>query len=244
MWYTMKLAKALGTGISLTVLALLFTPHARADEFNRKTIVTFDAPVEVPGVGAQILPAGTYVFKVLDSPSDRHIVQISNQDETHVFTTILAIPNFRLKPTDKTVMTFRERPAGQPEALKAWFYPGMEWGDQFVYDKTRAITLAQESNEAVLSTPTVQMAAPVETLNAAPIEAVGPTGESVATTTFVEAPPVVAAVAAAPTPVATPAPELVASLPKTASNLPLIALFGLLGLGGGLAIAGAVKYSA
>ena len=90
----------------LAVLCALVVPTALADDWNRKTVITFSGPVEVPGVGAQTLPAGTYVFKILDSQSDRHIVQIFNQDETHVSTTILAIPNYRLKTTDKTVITF------------------------------------------------------------------------------------------------------------------------------------------
>jgi len=58
----------------------------------------------------------------MDVATDRHTVQIFNKDETHLITTILAIPNYRLKATDKTVITFSERPAGEPEALKAWFY--------------------------------------------------------------------------------------------------------------------------
>ena len=243
----MKLLKTLGTGFCLTAICLLTAPTAKASELDRKTIVTFSAPVEVPGVGAQVLPAGTYVFKVLDSPADRHIVQISNQDETHVFTTILAIPNYRLKATDSTVMTFRERPAGEPQALKAWFYPGMEWGDQFVYEKSRAIILAKESNEAVLSTSTVLVAAPVESLNRVSVEAVGPSGESVETATVVEAPPVVAparpmvaSIAAVPA----PPPPMARDLPKTASNLSLIALFGFLALAGGFAVIGLVKHSA
>ena len=92
--------------------------------FNKKTIITFSEPFEVPGVDAQVLPAGTYVFKLLDSLSDRNIVRITNAEGTHVYTTILAIANYRLKPTDKTVLTFKERGEGQPEAIKAWFYPG------------------------------------------------------------------------------------------------------------------------
>jgi hypothetical protein len=112
----------------LCLVALTFLPSAKADEWNRKTTVTFNEPVEVPGVGAQTLPAGTYVFKILDSLGDRHIVQIFNQAQDHVFTTILAIPNYRLKATDKTVMTFKERAEGQPEAIRAWFYPGRQWG--------------------------------------------------------------------------------------------------------------------
>src|SRR5438105_10344134 len=107
-----------------------FATGASADDWNRKTVITFSAPVEVPGVGAQVLPAGTYVFKILDSLSDRHIVQIFNKAETHVFTTILAIPNYRLKTTDKTVITFKERAEGEPQALRAWFYPGREWGEE------------------------------------------------------------------------------------------------------------------
>jgi hypothetical protein len=221
----MTLLKGFGTGLCLTVLCVLVTPRAKADELNRKTVITFSEPFEVPGAGAQILPAGTYVFKVMDSPSDRHIVQISNQDETHVFTLILAIANYRLKATDKTVITFSERPAGQPVALKAWFYPGREWGDQFVYERSRAIQLAKETNEAVLSTPAVLTAEPAEALTKATIEAVNPNGETVETAQVVEAPP---------TPVAAaPAPVLVAALPKTASNLGLIGLCGLLLLGTG-----------
>jgi hypothetical protein len=220
----MTLLKGLGTGLCLTVICLIAAPKAKADDWDRKTVVTFSGPVEVPGVGAQILPAGTYVFKILDSKSDRHIVQIFNQDETHVYTTILAIPNYRLKTTDKTVITFRERPAGQPEALKAWFYPGHEWGEQFVYERPRAIQLAAETNEAVLSTPAVLTAAPVEVLTAAPVEAVTPKGETVETAQVIEAPPA---------PVAAAAPVEVASLPKTASDLGFIGLAGLMLLGSG-----------
>lgn len=211
-------------GLCLTALCVLAAPKATADEVDRKTIVTFSEPFEVPGAGAQVLPAGTYIFKVMDSPSDRHIVQISNEDGTHVFALVLAIANYRLKATDKTVITFRERPAGQPEALKAWFYPGREWGEQFVYERSRAIQLAKETNEAVLSTPAVLTAEPVEVLTKAPIEAVNPSGETVDTAQVVEAPPAYVAPAA----VAAPAPVLVAALPKTASNLGLIGLCGMM----------------
>jgi hypothetical protein len=173
------------------------------------------------------LPAGTYVFKILDSQSDRHIVQIFNKEETHVFTTILAIPNYRLHATDKTVITFRERPAGEPEALRAWFYPGREWGEEFVYAKTRAIVLAKEVNEPVLATPIELAAAPVETLKTAPVEAVAPTGEPVELAQVVEPPPL-----------AITARE---ELPQTASSLPLIGLFGVLMMGAGIGLSTLAK---
>ena len=212
--------------LCLVVLAVL--PSAKADDWNRKTTVTFDAPVEVPGVGAQTLPAGTYVFKIFDSLSDRHIVQIFNVAEDHVYTTILAIPNYRLRATDKTVMTFKERGEGQPEAIRAWFYPGRQWGEEFVYPKARALELAKIVNEPVLATP-IELPAPVEALKTAPVIAVKPTGEEVAVTEVVEAPPV--EVAAAETPAALPA-----TLPQTASHLPLVALIGLLSLGASLGL--------
>ena len=221
----MKLFKILTTAFCLVALCMFVAPTATADDWNRETIVTFSGPVEVPGVGAQILPAGTYVFKILDSPSDRHIVQIFSRDKTHVFTTILAIPNYRLKTTDKTVITFRERPAGQPEAIRAWFYPGRSWGEEFVYAKPRAIELAKEVNEPVLATPIEMAAAPVEVLQTAPVEAVAPTGEPVELAQVVEPPPVIAD----------------EPLPKTGSSLPLIGLIGLLSLGAGFALSIASK---
>ena len=135
----MKLIRAFSLVLCPLVACAFLLPMAAADEWNNRTMVTFSAPVEVPGVGAQTLPAGTYLFKLMDSPSDRNIVQIFNEDGTHLYTTVLAIPNYRLRATDKTVITFRERAEGQPEALRAWFYPGANWGQEFVYPKAKEI---------------------------------------------------------------------------------------------------------
>ena len=111
-------------------------------------MVTFSGPVEIPGVhlaGWAVLPAGTYVFKILDSQSDRHIVQIFDKDETKVYATILAIPNYRLKATDKTVITFRERPVGRTGSSARMVLPGQELGREFVYPKAKAIELAKDN---------------------------------------------------------------------------------------------------
>src|SRR5581483_2183131 len=80
---------------------------ARADEWNKKTTVTFSSPVEIPG---KVLPAGTYVFKLLDSASDRNIVQVFDRDEKQLYATILAVPDYRLRPSDKPLIRFEERP--------------------------------------------------------------------------------------------------------------------------------------
>jgi LPXTG-motif cell wall-anchored protein len=210
-------------------VGLAFTPQAKAQTRNQKTVMTFSDPFEVPGVDAQILPAGTYVFRLVDSDSDRNIVQITNEEGTHVFTTILAINNYRLKRTDKTVLTFNERGEGQPQAIKAWFYPGYAYGQEFVYPKKRAMELAKVVNEPVLDMPIeTTETTPVETLKSVPVAAIKPTGEEVAVAEVVETPP--AAVATKAEPVAVVAKAEPATLPHTASSTPLFALAGLLSL--------------
>jgi hypothetical protein len=231
-------------GIGLLSAALL--PSAKADDFNRKTVITFSGPVEIPGVhlkGWGVLPAGTYVFKIMDSQSDRHIVQIFSKDELTVYATVLAIPNYRLKPTDKTVMTFRERPAGEPEALRAWFYPGRNWGEEFVYPKAKAVVLAKVSNIPVLAIAAdvplevekPEIAEVVEQLKQAPIIAVKPTGEEVEVAQVIQS---------APAPAVEAADQKPDALPETASPLPLIALFGLLAMSGALALGMLEKHKA
>jgi hypothetical protein len=215
----------------LALVALAVPSGAKADEWNRKTVMTFSAPFEVPGVGAQVLPAGTYVFRIMDSASDRHIVQIFNEAGDHVYSTILAIPNYRLKPTDKTVMTFKERGEGKPEAIRAWFYPGHQWGEEFVYPKSRALELAKEVETPVLAMP-LETEPTVATLKTVEVEAVKPTGETVPVTEVVEAPPVKEA---EPVAVAEAKPEA-AELPATASQLPLLGLIGIVSLGAALGL--------
>jgi hypothetical protein len=117
-----------------------------ADAGNKKTTVTFPEPVEVPGA---VLPPGKYVMKLLDSPSNRHVVQIAGEDEKRIYSTILAIPDYRPRPADRTVLTFYEMPAGQPQVLRAWFYPGDTYGQGFAYPRRRAIEIAQASRQRV-----------------------------------------------------------------------------------------------
>jgi hypothetical protein len=68
-----------------------------------------------------------------------------------VYTTILAIPDQRLEPSDKPVVLFSETPAGTPAAIKAWFYPGDTIGDEFVYPRSEAMRIAQATHKPVLS---------------------------------------------------------------------------------------------
>src|ERR1700693_2737438 len=186
----MKIFTVVALLCSFALVAIAFAVNVQADPLNKKTVITFSEPFEVPGADAQILPAGTYVFKVLESFGDRNIVQIFNADETHIFTTILAINNYRLNPTDKTVLTFKERGEGQPQAIKAWFYPDNAFGQEFVYSKKRAVELAKIVREPVLAMPIeTNTVPPAEVLKNIQLEALKPTGEEAPVTEVVEAPP-------------------------------------------------------
>jgi hypothetical protein len=132
-----------------TVLTVALAPSARADEWDKKTILTFSGPVQIPGA---TLPAGSYVFKLADIPGNRHVVQVFDKDEKKIYTTMLAIPNERLEPSDNPVVLFSERASGSPQAIKVWFYPGNRVGNEFVYPKSQAMRIAKETHQSVLAT--------------------------------------------------------------------------------------------
>jgi hypothetical protein len=210
----MRSLKILGVVMMLALAGLAISPAAKAaGTFNEKVMVTFNQPVELPG--GKVLAAGKYMMTVLDHNAYRHIVQFFNEDRSHLYATVLAIPNYRLTPTDQIVITFAERPAGSPQAVKAWFYPGEKFGHEFVYPKARAVELAKLTNEPIpaiaseLSSDLTQPTAPqTARLESAPITAEQPSGEEV---------PVVEAFPSQ-------------TLPHTGSTIPLIGLIGLLSL--------------
>ncbi|MGA3236274.1 MAG: hypothetical protein ABSG03_08235 [Bryobacteraceae bacterium] len=234
------------TTIRIAALTLLciasMAPAVHADDWDKKTVFTFNAPVEIPG---QVLLPGTYVFKLLNSQNDRNIVLVYNKDENHLIGTFLTIADYRMTPPSKPLITFEERAAGAPEAIKSWFYPGDNYGNQFVYPKARAVQLAAQSQQSVPSMPTNLAAAThnqdsqkVADMKQAELKAQKPSGEEA---TLAE----VFLIAAPTTPTADPAPPartLVAlapssgELPKTASPMPLLLLAGLLLLAAGLGL--------
>ena len=125
--------------------ALAIAP-LHADTWDKKTTITINAPVQIP---TTTLQPGTYTLKLMDSSSDRHIVTVWDKDGMHLITTILAIPNYRLTPTDKSKFTFWETESGQPSALRAWFYPGDNFGQEFAYPKAQAQQLSMTTHSVV-----------------------------------------------------------------------------------------------
>lgn len=225
--------KKLTIGLCYSALFWIGLTPAAAGQWDKKTTVTFDRPVELPNL---VLPPGTYVFRLLDSPQNRHVVQVFNKEENHIYATILAIPNLRLKSTPDTVMRFAEAKRDNPEALRAWFYPDDTFGQEFVYPRKRAVELAATANVPVLTAPVTPAETPEELVKE-PVVAVTPENEEVEVaqaTAPAEAPRVIAQAQPAP---AAPAP---AELPKTASPLPLLILVA----GCSLGLAAAMRFIA
>jgi hypothetical protein len=201
-------------GLFLALICIATPDSLMADEYNEATKLTFNEPVEVPG---QILAAGTYWFTLVDTAADRDIVQIWNADKSQVIATTFTVADYRLQPTGKTVVNFAERPGNQPEAIQAWFYPGESFGHEFVYPKTRAIALAQQIHQPVLSMPD-EAATDLAASSPPAMKAVTDSGEEIELSEIVQS--------------EQPQEKVVmASLPQTASPFPLAALLGFMALG-------------
>jgi hypothetical protein len=230
----MRVLKAICCAAMLTAV---LAPGARADEYDKKTILTFSGPVQIPG---KTLPAGTYVFKLADT-SNRHIVRVFDKGEKRIIATLMAVPNQRMTVTDKPVVMFSERPAGSPQAIKVWYYPGEATGNEFIYPKRQAMRIAKETHERVLSNNSEMTTADasMSTATVGYFDENGnwqTTGEQVATTAA--AAPATTDRMAENNTSAMPAPApMVRSrkhLPRTASNLSLLELIAGLSLAGGL----------
>jgi hypothetical protein len=232
------------------------TALLQADAWNKKTNLTVNESITVPGA---TLPPGKYVVKLVDSQANRHIVQFTNETEDQVISTVLAIPNMRLEPTGESEFSFYESAEGTPRALRAWFYPGDSFGQQFAYPKEKAMELSRASGEEVPSLAAGDDPASAE------VSTVAPKADTTATVAQRTAPP-----AERPTPSAQPAvptsepaprsdftilaqaqqPQArprptqqpaagdaeSSELPATASPAPLLGLIGLLSLGGALGL--------
>ncbi|MGH9347582.1 MAG: hypothetical protein ACRD26_09980 [Vicinamibacterales bacterium] len=146
----MTRVKLIGAACCTAMLTAL-TLSVAAQDFNtsERTFLTFSGTVELPGVTLQ---PGTYLFRLADSQSNRHIVQVFSQDEKQIHATILAVPAERLEVTGENVVTFRESAEGATPAVQFWYYPGDRIGHEFVYPKDQATRIAQRTGQNVLST--------------------------------------------------------------------------------------------
>lgn len=239
----MKPLNGIAVGMTLLVVSMFSgSPLQAQSTFLRTTHVNFSGPVEIPG---KVLPAGDYVFQInaLPGNDDGRIVEIRDKNGVNLIATLLTVPDYRLNPTGDTVIMFRERAADNPQALRAWFYPGENYGHEFVYHMKRATELAAANQ---VNVPAVAENTSDTNLNSAQVTEETPTGgqEEVATTAPAPAPAPVESAAVTPNPPAATTQNdnsnnLVASnqpLPKTASELPEVTLAGSILIAAGLLV--------
>ena len=147
--------------------------RAQGGPMDSRTEFTFNQPVELPGV---TLPPGTYVFRFVDATTGRRVMQVQAKDaSSKTFGMFLTISAQRPKPSEDAELRFLETPAGQPAAVKTWWYPGNTIGREFIYPKSQARRLAQATNQTVLTTKAENVTE--EQMKTADLAYVSPTGQ-------------------------------------------------------------------
>lgn len=155
---------------ALAVIGSTITP-AMADEWNKETRIEIKELVEIPG---KVLMPGTYIFKLADGQSDQKTVLVLSEDakgNQKFVTTVFAISAYSMETPDKVIIRVDERPSGTPPAIRTWFYPGANFGWEFVYPKSERLMVTQSdapAEEPALA-PSVEPALPEPPVEAAAV---------------------------------------------------------------------------
>jgi hypothetical protein len=240
---------------SVALLAGVMETPSTAQTLDKRTLFTFSGPVSMPGV---TLPAGQYLFRLANPESGRNVVQVLNADGTKPYGMFFAMQAERFEPASTPEVRFMETAAGMPAAIKTWWYPGERSGYEFVYPKEQARRLAQGATQPVLTTRT--QTTTTEQTNTADLTRISSAGQEtnvVADSTSAASTPrgtshqgevassglsIANATIPARTnasPVATtgqPAQSARASLPQTASMMPVVAVVGCASLFAGIGL--------
>jgi hypothetical protein len=210
--------KKLMTGLALgafAALLLVASPAALAQSERENSTFTVTEPVDV---GSFTLQPGTYLIKVVMLESNRNMIQVTNEDQTKVFASVLATPHTlaanEAAPTSRYV--YYATAPGQRKALRTWFARDTTNGQDIVYPKQRAMELAVVAKAPVVAIPddvkeTEYKSATLTVVT--PQQEVRPYEEPAPVVMIAEAPPA-------------------RQLPATASTVPLYVALGLLCIGG------------
>lgn len=207
----------IGLTLATAVVAMLAPPVASAQgpTPDKRVFFTFSGSVAVPGV---TLPAGKYLFRLPTSVAsgERHVMQVLSADGRNSYAMFMGISANRTDYPAKPEVRFMETAAGQPAAVKTWWYPGDKAGYEFIYPKEQARLLAKGTGQPVLI---------------AEAERVTPAGTETAVVPELPIQPagavLVGELAPPAMPVIEPPYEPRADLPKTASDTFLIAIAGI-----------------
>jgi LPXTG-motif cell wall-anchored protein len=212
---------------SCAVSLMTSTASAQTQTHDRRVYYTFSGKVEIPN---STLPAGRYLFHLVDESSGRKMVEVRNADNKSLGmfrTTIVQ----RTDIPKTSEVRFMEAPAGAPPAIRTIWYEGERGGRELIYPREQALRIARATSQPVLTTkgPSTR----IEDVKEEEMVRVSPSGQDVpvdsaqpaAVTGRLEQG---TTAADAPAPAATsgrePARE---NLPKTASSMPLALVAGI-----------------
>ena len=212
----MRTLRAFTALSALGVFLFLGASSLVADEAWR-TPLTISEPTEIPGM---VLQPGKYVVQVQNTKETRMVVQFLQGDQTKAVAQAIGVPNYRVTISDGAQFTYFQRAEGSPQALKMWFYPGNNFGIEFVYPREKAMMIAKTSREEVYSAPSAKPEVTEQVVAISPELKEEPVRQP--------APPPPAPVVAERAPAPAPPP---ATLPQTAGNSGLLALAGFALLG-------------
>jgi hypothetical protein len=147
----MRSAKVFRTMLGVGIGVALFASAAQAQPEDKRTYFTFSGPIALPGV---TLPAGRYMFHIVDTTSSRKVIQVLSDDQKKPYTMANTIADERRDPPKDATVAFYESPRGAPAAVKSWWYPGETIGYQFIYPRAQAKQIAKATGRPVLTTKT------------------------------------------------------------------------------------------
>lgn len=124
---------------ALMTMWLLGASTARADEWNRRTILTIDQTMVVPGA---TLTPGSYTFILANPDVSRDVVYILREDGTPVTSAHVTRMQRGNDKRDLAIAVALDETSAAP-VMKGWFYPGLMDGFEFVYPHQQARQIAR-----------------------------------------------------------------------------------------------------
>jgi hypothetical protein len=120
------------------------------------------------------------VFRFVDANTSRKVMQVMAKNANQSYGIFLTNTVQRPTPSPDAELRFLETPAGAPAAVKTWWYPHTTLGREFIYPKDQARRLAEQTNQAVLTTRAETVSD--DQMQTAALVHVTPTGQETAVT--------------------------------------------------------------
>jgi hypothetical protein len=128
----MLVRKIVHTLCGVVLLGVLATSATGAMSDNRHTTYfTFNRTVQLPGVA---LPAGTYIFEVVNPNGGSDVVKVVSRDRKQLF--LMRLTRFTYRPQRgslESTVTLGETATGHPPTVKAWYPHSETRGREFIY---------------------------------------------------------------------------------------------------------------